>query len=294
MKVPEFILENSEGTVQSDDRSQLKTALYANYDQRIIIRNQIGFTKEYHIGRGSMGVFDRVRGYLLDRNFIPILEVGRMCNFGENAVIIIDGEHCNDQVINNDFSMFPVTTARLTLNKRFKVPLTTKGKTVLGANVLLSKNATVLSGVTIGNGAVIAASSVVTKDVPSYAIVAGNPAKVIKYRFNEKTIEKLNEIRWWDFTYKYLFSNLWEIQKMPPEEFIEKFGDISKNRYHTSKDKFVFGLNGPLAKCVGCDLDGVFVPYDRLSETIKYYIDQGDLPDNEDVHMVRNILDYRE
>jgi acetyltransferase-like isoleucine patch superfamily enzyme len=55
-----------------------------------------------------------------------------------------------------------------------------------------------MSGIKIGNGAIVAAGSTVTKDVPPYAIVAGNPAKVVKYRFTEEQIEKLLSIAWWE------------------------------------------------------------------------------------------------
>jgi len=294
MQVPEYILENSEGTVKTPDNVTVKCALYANYDIRVVIVNDMGFTKEYHIGRGSTVVFDRISSYLLDDNVSPILEIGRMGCFAASSSLVVDGDHCNDEIINSDFAMFPVARMRLRLNKRFINPLRLKGKMVIGNNVLLSKGATVLPGVKIGNGAVIGAGSVVTKDVPAYAIVGGNPAKKLKYRFDKKTIEKLEEIRWWDFEFKYLFSNLYEIQRISTDQFIEKFGNISKNRYHTSKDRFVFGSGGPVGKCIGCDLDGEFVPYDKLNETIRFYIDQANLPINSEVHIVRNILDYRE
>ena len=57
----------------------------------------------------------------------------------------------------------------------------------------------ILSGVKIGNGAIIAANSVVNTDIPDFAIVAGSPAKVLKYRFNDKIIQLLNEIKWWNW-----------------------------------------------------------------------------------------------
>lgn len=71
--------------------------------------------------------------------------------------------------------------------------------TVIGNDVWIGTGAIILKGIHIGNGAVIASGAVVTKDVPDYAIVGGVPAKVIKYRFDEKTIEKLLKIKWWEY-----------------------------------------------------------------------------------------------
>lgn len=70
----------------------------------------------------------------------------------------------------------------------------------VGNDVWIGRSAIVLSGVKIGNGAVVGAGAVVTKDVPPYAIVAGNPARIIRFRFPEKTILELEEIEWWNFT----------------------------------------------------------------------------------------------
>jgi len=74
-----------------------------------------------------------------------------------------------------------------------------KGYTIIGNDVLIGANAIILAGIKVGDGAVIGAGSIVTKDIPPYAIVAGNPAKVIKYRFDESTIKKLLKLKWWDF-----------------------------------------------------------------------------------------------
>ena len=73
-----------------------------------------------------------------------------------------------------------------------------KGFTEIAHDVLIGANAIILAGVKVETGAVIGAGSVVTKDVPAYAIVAGNPAKIIKYRFDNKTIEKLIDTKWWE------------------------------------------------------------------------------------------------
>ena len=69
----------------------------------------------------------------------------------------------------------------------------------IGNDVWIGENAIILGGVKVGNGAVIAAGAIVTKDVPPYAIVGGVPAKVIKYRFDNETIRELEEIKWWEW-----------------------------------------------------------------------------------------------
>ncbi|MDG4895551.1 CatB-related O-acetyltransferase [Mesorhizobium sp. WSM4976] len=69
----------------------------------------------------------------------------------------------------------------------------------VGNDVWIGRNAAILPGVTISDGAVIGAHAVVTKDIPPYAVVAGNPARVVRYRFDEGTISKLMTIRWWDW-----------------------------------------------------------------------------------------------
>lgn len=89
-----------------------------------------------------------------------------------------------------------------------------KGNIVVGNDVWIGAQTIILSGVTIGDGAVIAANSVITKDVPPYSIVGGSPANLIKYRFSEEIINKLTEIKWWN----------WDIEKIKKNRhlFLEK------------------------------------------------------------------------
>jgi virginiamycin A acetyltransferase len=74
-----------------------------------------------------------------------------------------------------------------------------KGDTIVGNDVWIGYGAVVMPGVTIGDGAIVATTAVVTKDVPPYAIVGGNPAAVVRYRFDESTIARLLALRWWDW-----------------------------------------------------------------------------------------------
>ncbi len=76
--------------------------------------------------------------------------------------------------------------------------LRTEKKIKVGHDVWIGHNAVILSGVTVGNGAIIAAGAVVNKDVPDFAIVGGVPAKIIKFRFKNETIEEINKMQWWE------------------------------------------------------------------------------------------------
>ena len=77
----------------------------------------------------------------------------------------------------------------------------------IGNDVWIGQSTIILSGVTIGDGAIIGANSLVTKDVKPYAVVGGNPAKLIKYRFDEDTIDKLLKIKWWDWSIDKIIHN---------------------------------------------------------------------------------------
>lgn len=83
-----------------------------------------------------------------------------------------------------------------------------KGDTVIGHDVWLGYKATIMAGVNIGHGAIVAAKSVVTKDVPPYAIVGGNPAQIIRYRFSEEDIEALLNLEWWHWPAEKITQNL--------------------------------------------------------------------------------------
>ena len=96
----------------------------------------------------------------------------------------------------------------------------------IGNDVWIGTNATILPGVNVGDGAVIGTEAVVTKDVPPYAIVGGNPAKIIKYRFDEETIAKLLQIKWWDLSHKMIIENI--DQFFDVEDYINQFNAFQK------------------------------------------------------------------
>jgi len=93
----------------------------------------------------------------------------------------------------------------------------------IGHDVWIGHGAIVLPGRSIGTGAVVAAGAIVTKDVPAYTIVAGNPARTIKRRFPEPIAERLAELAWWDWEHETLRSALPDFRKLAVEDFLEKY-----------------------------------------------------------------------
>jgi serine acetyltransferase len=98
-----------------------------------------------------------------------------------------------------------------------------KGDIVIENDVWIGAKATIMSGIKISNGSIVAAGSVVTKDVPPYAIVAGNPAKIVKYRFSEDQIKKLLCISWWDWDVQKIRDNAMTMWSDDINGFINKF-----------------------------------------------------------------------
>jgi acetyltransferase-like isoleucine patch superfamily enzyme len=121
------------------------------------------------------------------------LVAGKYCSL--RGTFLLGGQHAVDQI----------TTYPIRINWRlpgawedgFPTP---QGDTIVGSDVWVGRGSLVMSGVTLGDGCIVAGGAVVTKDVPPYAIVGGNPAKVIRYRFSEEHIEELLQIRWWDWS----------------------------------------------------------------------------------------------
>jgi virginiamycin A acetyltransferase len=97
-----------------------------------------------------------------------------------------------------------------------------KGDTVIGNDVWIGYEALIMPGVKIGNGAIISSRSVVTSDVPAYSIVGGNPAKVLKLRFPEQDIEKLEAIAWWDWPVEKISQYLKDIVSGDISNLLEK------------------------------------------------------------------------
>jgi len=148
------------------------------------------------------------------------VEIGKFVSIGP-CLKIICGNHNYKFVSNYPFK---------SIDNHFWKPLDEvndhlyNGTTVIGNDVWIGHSVILKGGVTIHDGAVIAAGAMVTKDVPPYAIVGGFPAKVLKMRFDEEQIQKMLSIRWWDWEDEKINENLEDIMSDDIDRFISKFG----------------------------------------------------------------------
>lgn len=177
----------------------------------IIEKNSL-LDKRISIGKHTYGVNNST--VLLFKNNDSVV-IGKFCSIAAGVRIVASGEH-NYRAV----STFPFYAHYL--KKCVDKDTFTKGSVTIGNDVWIGANAVILSGVTIGDGAVIGAGSVVTKSVPPYAIFAGVPAKLIKFRFNHDTIDSLLKIRWWDWDEQFLSANIDSMYENI-ETFIKKY-----------------------------------------------------------------------
>jgi len=153
-----------------------------------ILSKKRNWKEKYEVGRGTYGE-PRIRRF----GASTILKVGCFCSIAKGVTIFLGGNHRVDWITTYPFSVFRESA------KHIKGHPESRGDVVIGHDVWIGAGATILSGVRIGNGAVIGALAVVTCDVPPYSIVGGNPAKVIRMRFSAEDISILQALEWWSW-----------------------------------------------------------------------------------------------
>lgn len=140
------------------------------------------------------------------------LIIGKFCMIASDVTFIMNGgNHLTEATTAYPFAIFGGAWQDAMEGKTYP----TKGDTIIGNDVWIGHDATIMPGVYIGNGAIIASKAVVTKNVEPYTIVGGNPAKPIKKRFSEDTISKLLQLKWWDWDIEKITENVEKLTSNP-------------------------------------------------------------------------------
>lgn len=145
------------------------------------------------------------------------LKIGKYCSISSGVTIMLSGEHRPDWV-----TTYPFSAIFQNFRDYSEGVSATKGDVEIGNDVWIGMNVLILSGVKIGDGAVIGAGCVVAKDVEPYAIVAGNPARLIRKRFPQDVIDKLLELKWWNWDRAKISENMPYLMSNRIEEFVKR------------------------------------------------------------------------
>lgn len=174
--------------------------------------------------------------YIGDDSHISNARVGKFCSIAENVRIVI-GNHPTSVFVTTFPSFYYDTESQLGFTYHKGKPIyqglrkfpqgEKEYQVVIGNDVWIGCNSLILGGVKIGNGAIIGAGAVVTKDVPPYSVVVGVPAKVIKYRFSEEQIEQLEMIKWWNWPIEYIERHYLDFSNI--DDFIKKYKEDNEH-----------------------------------------------------------------
>jgi chloramphenicol O-acetyltransferase type B len=187
MRIP-FSLLYTEKIVQWFERRQQK--LHGIKALQNFAQQQNKFRKKYphyELGAGTYGL-----PHVHAADGIA-LRIGSYCSIASGVQIFLGNHHRMDWVSSYPFPAF--------FEEARNIPdfETSRGNVTIGSDVWLCENCVILSGITIGHGAVVGTGSVVTRDVEPYAVVAGNPARTIRYRFDTMTRQSLVDTAWWNW-----------------------------------------------------------------------------------------------
>lgn len=143
---------------------------------------------DYEVGTGTYGIPE-----VFEFGDKTILRIGSYTSIAGGVRILLGGEHRTDWLTTYPF---PAMMSGL---EDIKDYAPSKGDVVIGSDCWICADAMILSGVTIGHGAIVAAGAVVTRDVAPFAVVGGNPGKFIRWRFDEEVRQRLLDAAWWDW-----------------------------------------------------------------------------------------------
>jgi len=176
-------------------------------------------TERFIIGKHTYYAKDlQLRTWEPDEKII----IGKYCSIADKVIICTGGQHRRDLV-----STFPFDVLIQKSDGPKSLTYQNTKNTEIKNDVWIGTGAMILGGVQIGSGAVIGAGAVVSQDVPDYAVVGGNPAQVLRYRFSKGLVEELLELAWWEWEEQFLKDNITWFYK-PVVEFVNHFKKIRK------------------------------------------------------------------
>ncbi|TJV17705.1 MAG: CatB-related O-acetyltransferase [Mesorhizobium sp.] len=166
------------------------------------------------IGRHTYGLTKE--SFFVPHRNVPV-RIGSFCSVGPGVLFICAAGHRLDTA-----TTYPI---QFVDGKIHNAPGTTgKGPITVGHDVWIGARCIILAGVTIGNGAVIGAGSIITRDIAPYAIAVGNPARTIRYRFEPEVIDRLQSLKWWDWRDDLIGERVEFLTAMGVERFLNAPG----------------------------------------------------------------------
>jgi len=277
------------------DRIKRFQFLMAAYPIKYYVDNQ----RYIYVGQGSSDIAKSFVYFTPANAPEKLGDVGPMCESGKGVRIVFGGEHRNDLVYNGTLAAFPAHKELLRregnpefFGNRMRGPVT------IGGGVTISADVKILSGVTIGHGAVIGADAVVTKDVPPYAIVAGNPARIIRKRFSDEHIDILLKLRWWDWDLKFLRKHFALLNTTNPAELMNKLPPIESIPMQPVNKVFCFASNRSVFSgdeiqwmFVGVEINGERKLAKDLPADFNNYVNQVNAPDNTEITYLPDLFE---
>ncbi|WP_267201581.1 CatB-related O-acetyltransferase [Limosilactobacillus kribbianus] len=205
------------------------------YSEATLMLSEIDFPANVHVGEHSYYSLARdenpakfSQNHILYNNPRDTyqLRIGKFCAIATGVEFLMaSANHSVKSISTYPFNTFSADWRELTRVSRQDLK---RNDTVIGNDVWIGRKATIMPGVTVGDGAIIGAQSVVTKNVAPYTVVGGNPAKLIRPRFDDETIAKLEQIKWWDFPDELLDRIIPLLTTLDVEEAIVKLAEIKK------------------------------------------------------------------